>query len=69
METRIKWWARLSNWFKPQPEVLPVGRRHPRVKRRVRRTPDFADHGTAFGLDMSLQNSADQAAKKTRAKR
>jgi hypothetical protein len=29
-------------------------------RQRVRRAPDFADHGTAFGLDLSL--TADMAA-------
>jgi hypothetical protein len=35
-------WANLMRWLGGS------------QRRRVRRLPDFADHGTAFGLDLSL---------------
>ncbi len=37
-----------------------LGRLKPgaRARQNARRVPDFADHGTAFGLDLSLSASA-----------
>lgn len=37
-----------------------LGRLKPgaRARHNARRVPDFADHGTAFGLDLSLSASA-----------
>jgi hypothetical protein len=55
MSTLFSW----SNWLrllgrKPAPAKTPTKT----VKRAVtrKRQPDFADYGTAFGLDMSLSN-------------
>jgi hypothetical protein len=54
MTQNIRWWNWLSGWFRPRalaPSRTPVAA----TKRRHRRAAaDFADHGTAFGLDLSL---------------
>lgn len=47
MNASLHSWARWLDLF-----------RRPARRRSARRTPDFADYGTAFGLDLSLSNPA-----------